>query len=173
MLVPHWFLRSSMKPPEIRFTASKMEDMDEILLLINDTGREWYRKIIPVDYYIDPFLTMKQLQEMSESMEFFICRHKDAIIAVGSLSKRNKTDAWIPLMYVQTDFQKIGIGSALIKHLEQLAVERGYAKCILETDSKAEWALNFYKKHGYSVFKKDRTPWGFHVWMKKPLDQLS
>ncbi len=158
-----------MMPPDVKIISSQAEDIDEILSLINNTNREWYRTIIPAEYWTEPFLTMDQLQKMSTSMEFYICRHNGAIIAVGSLGNRNETSAWIMLMYVQSAYQRRGIGSVLIKHMEQLAIERGYAECVLETDSKAEWAIDFYKKHGYSVFKKDRNPWGFHVWLKKSL----
>ena len=50
------------------------------------------------------------------------------------------------------------------------AVALNFTKIHLETDSEAEWAINFYKKHGYSLFKKNKNPWGHHVWLEKNLN---
>jgi ribosomal protein S18 acetylase RimI-like enzyme len=63
----------------------------------------------------------------------------------------------------------MGIGSSLLDYLENLAKSRNFRKICLETDSAAEWAMNFYKKHGFSIFKRDKNPWGYHVWLEKPL----
>ena len=56
--------------------------------------------------------------------------------------------------------------------LEKKAKNLNFTKIYLETDSEAEWAVNFYKKHGFSVFKKDKTPWGYHVWLEKPIKSV-
>jgi len=146
-------------------------DLDEILVFVNEINREWYSKIIPPEHWYEPFLTKKQIQEMSEFMEFFVYRQEDSIIAVGSFSTRatDEGTAWIPLMYVRSDSQRKGIGSSLMYYLEDIARRGDFRRIQLETDSKAEWALNFYRKHGYSIFKKDKNPWGYHVWLEKQL----
>jgi hypothetical protein len=56
-----------------------------------------------------------------------------------------------------------------MRFLEKKAKDLNFTEGHLETDSHAEWAVNFYKKHGYSIFKKDKNPWGYHVWFEKTL----
>jgi ribosomal protein S18 acetylase RimI-like enzyme len=153
----------------IKFESAKDSDLEEILKLINTINREWYSKIIPKEYYRDPFLTRKQLDEMTTIMEFFIHRRKNKIIAVGSFGARDEETAWIPLMHVHSKHQRKGIGSSLMSFLETRAKNLHFTKIHLETDSEAEWAVNFYKKHGYSVFKRKKNPWGYNIWLEKTL----
>ncbi|MHA1906530.1 MAG: GNAT family N-acetyltransferase [Candidatus Thorarchaeota archaeon] len=153
----------------ILFEDAKESDLAEILFLINTLNREWFSKIIPEEYYKEPFLTRNQLNEMTSSMEFYVYREDGQIVAVGSFSSRDAETAWIPIMNVHSAYQRRGIGSALMIFLEQKAKALSYSKIHLETDGDAVWALNFYRKHGYSIFKKDKIPWGYHVWLEKAL----
>jgi len=154
----------------INFETAADSDLDEILSLINNVGREWFSTIIPKEHYRDPFLTRKQLDEMATFMEFFVLRKEDQIIAVGSFGSRDEEIAWIPLMYVHSKYQRMGIGSSLMRFLEKKAESLRFSKIHLETDSKAKWAINFYKKHGFSIFRKDKNPWGYHIWLEKNLN---
>ncbi|MFW9788586.1 MAG: GNAT family N-acetyltransferase [Candidatus Thorarchaeota archaeon] len=153
----------------IKFTPAEPADLEEILTLINTINREWYSKIIPEEHFLDPFLTRKQFDEMAKVMEFYIHKKRGRIVAVGSFGTRNEDTAWIPLMHVHSKYQRQGIGSALLSFLEKKAKHLNFTKVRLETDSDAEWAVSFYKKHGYSIFEKNKNPWGYHVWLEKVL----
>ncbi|MFW9925882.1 MAG: GNAT family N-acetyltransferase [Candidatus Thorarchaeota archaeon] len=155
----------------IEFETAEKSDLEDILSLVNTINHEWFSKIIPKEYYHAPFLTRKQLDTMATSMEFYIHRKKGKIIAVGSFGTRDKKTAWIPLMYVHSKYQRKGIGSSLMRFLEKKAKTLNFTKIHLETDSEAEWAVSFYRKHGYSIFKKDKNPWGYHIWLEKALGQ--
>jgi len=154
-----------------KFETAAESDLREILYLLNKINREWYSTIIPEEHFHDPFLTLKQLNHMATFMDFYVLRKERQIVAVGSLGSRDKDTAWIPLMHVHTKYQRMGIGSSLLEFLEGLAKSRNFSKIHLETDSEAKWAINFYTKHGYSIFKKNKNPWGFHVWLEKPLHE--
>ena len=148
---------------------AKPEDLDEILSLVNKTNTEWYESIIPSEYWYEPFLSKEQFEEMATIMNFFIQRDGGAIVSVGSFGIRKDGIAWIPLMTVRTDFQRKGLGFGMLQHLEGLAIEKKHSRVILETDNDAVWVVNFYQKNGYSIFKKEENPWGFHIWMEKTL----
>ncbi|MFW9870640.1 MAG: GNAT family N-acetyltransferase, partial [Candidatus Thorarchaeota archaeon] len=139
----------------IDFETAENSDLEDILSLVNTINREWFSKIIPKEYYHEPFLTRKQLDEMATIMEFYIHRRDCKIIAVGSFGTRDKETAWIPLMHVHSKYQRKGIGSSMLSFLEKKAKSHNFTKIHLETDSEAKWAVSFYKKHGYSIFKKD------------------
>ncbi len=115
-------------------------------------------------------MTENQLDEMATIMEFFALRKDDQIIAVGSFGSRDEETAWISLMYVNSKNQRMGIGSSLMRFLEKRAEPLGFSKINLETDSKATWAINFYRKFGLFIFKKEKSPWGYHVWFEKNLN---
>ncbi len=158
-----------MKESIIKIEKAEETDLDEILVVVNKVNQEWYSKIIPAEHWYEPFLTKQQIQKMSEIMDFFIHRQGDSIVAVGSFGTIDDESAWIPMMYVRSNSQRKGIGSSLLHHLEEIAQQRDFRRVQLETDSKAEWALNFYRKHGYSLFKKEKNPWGYHIWLEKHL----
>ncbi|MFX1369077.1 MAG: GNAT family N-acetyltransferase [Promethearchaeota archaeon] len=151
------------------FEPAADSDLDEILSLINTLNREWFSKIIPKEHFQEPFLTRRQLDEMATYMDFFIHRKEGQIIAVGSFGSRDDETAWIPLMHVHSKYQRKGIGSALMRFLEDMAKSLNFTRIHLETDSEAVWAVNFYRKQGYSIFKKDKIPWGYHIWLEKVL----
>ncbi|WMT52033.1 MAG: GNAT family N-acetyltransferase [Ferroplasma sp.] len=46
-----------------------------------------------------------------------------------------------------------GLGSLLIEAMEAEAARRGYREVFLEVREKNTGAINFYKKHGYSIFE--------------------
>ena len=50
-------------------------DLDEILSLVNSVVAEWFIKIIPEEYYKEPFLSKKQFGQMATFMEFFVVRN--------------------------------------------------------------------------------------------------
>jgi len=158
-----------VKESIIKIEKAEETDLDEILVVVNKVNQEWYSKIIPAEHWYEPFLTKQQIQKMSEIMDFFIHRQGDSIVAVGSFGTIDDESAWIPMMYVRSNSQRKGIGSSLLHHLEEIAQQRDFRRVQLETDSKAEWALNFYRKHGYSLFKKEKNPWGYHIWLEKHL----
>ncbi len=165
----HCYLGDFVKLPEIEFEKADTSELDEILPIVNVLNREMWIKIIPKEHYIEPFLTKEQITQMSTFMDFYVLRQEEEIIAVGSFAAKDENTAWIPLMYVKSAFQRKGIGSALMFYFEKMANKLEFKKMTIETDSHAEWAMNFYKKHGYSTVKKDENPWGYHVWLEKQL----
>ena len=54
-------------------------------------------------------------------------------------------------MYVLPDKRGQGIASAILKELEQWAMEMGCIKCVLETGKKQPEAIALYTKNGYQV----------------------
>lgn len=151
---------------------AKATDLDEIRDLVNKTNTEWYKSIIPAEHWYEPFLSKEQFEEMATVMDFFIQRCEDEIISIGSFGIRKDGVAWIPLMTLRTDFQRGGLGSAMLHYLEGLAKDQGHDRVILETDNDAVWAVNFYQKNGYTIFRRDKNPWGYHIWLEKRLESL-
>ncbi|MBW2972799.1 GNAT family N-acetyltransferase [Candidatus Woesearchaeota archaeon] len=49
-------------------------------------------------------------------------------------------------VYIHPDFQRKGVGKNIVKNLEEIAKERGFESCTLNSSSNA---LDFYKSLGY------------------------
>ncbi len=51
---------------------------------------------------------------------------------------------------VKPGFQKSGIGTALLEHVERIAKQRGFAHMALDTAEPAAHLIEYYQKRGYS-----------------------
>jgi putative acetyltransferase len=54
-------------------------------------------------------------------------------------------------MFTAEDWRGKGVASAILKELEQWAIQIGYTKCILETGIKQTEAIALYKKNNYRL----------------------
>lgn len=84
---------------------------------------------------------------------FIIIEDEGKIIAIGGLLKINSRCAEIKRMRVKYEYQRSGIGTKLLKHLEQIAKEKGYNELYLDTSSKQIAAQRLYEKNGYKKYK--------------------
>ncbi|MFN2274460.1 MAG: GNAT family N-acetyltransferase [Anaerolineales bacterium] len=75
----------------------------------------------------------------------------------------------VKTLWVSKDYRGQGIGSELLRRIEQAALDHGFKACHLETISFQ--ALDFYRKLGYEVFGELRGKPAGSTWyfMKKDL----
>ena len=158
-----------MKETRVRIEKATSDDAHKIQFVINTANREAFGRIIPKEHFRKPVITREEFEECSKKMTFYMHRHKNMVVAVAALSVEDEDTGRIRWVYVLPKFQKQGVGTALVLHLEQVARERGLRKTRLITDNNAEWAIRFYNKLGYTLINKVSNPWGFDVWMDKQL----
>ena len=72
-------------------------------------------------------------------------------VAVGRLQFNTDEEAQIRYMAVAENFQGQGIGSKIVVALEDIALEKGANRIILQA---RENALKFYRKNGYEIIEK-------------------
>ncbi len=160
---------NGLREPSIRVEKARSEDTRGILRVINETNLAAFSRIIPKEHFREPIITRKQFDECLERMTFYVHRKKGMVVAVAALGAEDQDCGRIRWVYVLPKYQKRGIGTALMFHLERLAREMGFRKTRLVTDNGAEWAIRFYMKLGYMLINKVPNPWGFNVWMEKHL----
>jgi GNAT superfamily N-acetyltransferase len=73
-----------------------------------------------------------------------VAAEKGKILAVGSVTDAGQ----ITLNYVSPDVRFQGVSRALLRALEERALERGNTRCILTS---TETALQFYRSNGYTT----------------------
>lgn len=54
-------------------------------------------------------------------------------------------------LYVDLDWQRHGIGGALIRELARRAAEQGYTRLVLRVNRRNQQAIDAYLKHGFTV----------------------
>jgi GNAT superfamily N-acetyltransferase len=137
---------------------ANFNDLETILFVINKSNSEAYRKIIPKAYFKEPVLTPDELLREFEKMTFYAYRIVEATIGVAALMVKDQ-DGQLHWVYVLPERQRKGVGTSLIKHIEDEAVKMKLKKLRVMTSDKADWAKNFYLKLGYRIIDKIPRPW--------------
>jgi len=93
-----------------------------------------------------------QLEEClkDENIIFFVQKNKEEI--VGFLIAQNLVDSFnILLIATKTDCQKTGIGTRLLKELEDVAKKQKIEKIWLEVKNTNSNAIKFYEKQNFKL----------------------
>lgn len=139
-------------------------DLTAIETIINEAAQA-YRGVIPPDCWHEPYMTRSELTaEIAAGVNFWGWDESTTLIGIMGIQKvRDAT--LIRHAYVRTAHQCRGIGSALLAHLSDQAT----GLLLVGTWAAAEWAIRFYKRHGFrqlSPDEKDRllsTYWSIPV----------
>jgi GNAT superfamily N-acetyltransferase len=119
-------------------------DLDQILEIVNDAAQA-YRRVIPADCWQDPYMPMAELsQEIEDGVCFWAAAEGDRLTGVMGIQDRGEV-CLIRHAYVRAELRQTGVGSALLKHLENLTSK----PILIGTWSAASWAIRFYEKNGY------------------------
>ncbi|RMD58880.1 GNAT family N-acetyltransferase [Candidatus Parcubacteria bacterium] len=146
-----------------------LSDAEEILLVINTSNREAYKKVIPKEHFREPVLSLTELLRDFGRMSFYVYKSGGRIVGVAALEVEGEERGRIHWIYVLPGHQRRGIGTALVRYVEQKAKEIGLKRLRLLTVGQADWAVSFYKKLGYTLADKVERPWGFDVFLEKEL----
>lgn len=98
-----------------------------------------------------------ELIKKSKSRDYFVCEEKGRVIGIGGLRKRE-----VIRMYTLPISQGKGVGSAILKRIENQAKKNKIKKLFLYTHPEA---LRFYVKNKFNVIKKfkDRGVWVIYM----------
>ena len=80
--------------------------------------------------------------------------NQDELVGIGSIQPAEIDSMRIRYMAVNKDFQRLGIGSAIINKLLEYAIENHATKCWLNARSNA---LEFYLRQGFKVVAEVET----------------
>ncbi len=124
-------------------------DFEIILETINDAA-EAYKGVIPEDVWKEPYMPEEELRhEIKAGVKFYGLFEENSILGVmGIQSVKDAT--LIRHAYVLTQHQRKGVGSKLLQYLIGLA---STSKIMLGTWKDAQWAVNFYLKHGFDLIQ--------------------
>ncbi len=78
-----------------------------------------------------------------------LCRQQHIFIGCVAIRRKDDTVAELKRMYVKPGFQKLGVGTALLKNAITKAKELGYKKIVLDTLDTMTTAINLYTQAGF------------------------
>jgi N-acetylglutamate synthase-like GNAT family acetyltransferase len=128
----------------IRLATEK--DFDEIYTVINDAATA-YKGIIPADRWHEPYMPKEELEAQIEDGVQFFCYVDEGKI-IGVMGIQDKQDVYlIRHAYVKTSQRNKGVGTLLLQEL----IKDSDKPILIGTWKAAQWAIQFYEKHGFSL----------------------
>lgn len=125
------------------------DDTRIIYKIINESANA-YKPVLPQHVYREPQMSMEELLSEIKRIKFYAAVEDDEIIGVMGY-EFIKDVALIRHSYIRPNFQRKGVGSGLLEHLEALVKKSGFSKIIVGTYANVVWAIKFYQKHGYKL----------------------
>jgi GNAT superfamily N-acetyltransferase len=115
-------------------------------MIVNEAA-EAYRNAIPPDCWHEPYMPMEELEkEIAAGVKFWGYEADGELIGVMGIQNVRDVDL-IRHAYVVSSQQGRGVGSALIKHIQNLATR----PMLVGTWADARWAIGFYERHGFRL----------------------
>jgi GNAT superfamily N-acetyltransferase len=127
------------------------DERDAILAIIN-AAAEAYRGVIPADRWHEPYMGARELDsEIAAGVRFWGYEIDGELVGAMGVQEMDDVDL-IRHAYVLPDHQGHGVGTALLQHLRGLS-ER---PMLVGTWADAEWAIRFYRRHGFELVSPER-----------------
>ncbi len=128
------------------------DERTAILATIN-AAAEAYRGVIPADRWHEPYMPASELdREIGAGVAFWVYESDGVIVGTMGIQPVRDVDL-IRHAYVLPGSQRRGVGGALLGHLRALSTRR----MLVGTWAAAEWAIRFYRRHGFELVSPDRT----------------
>jgi GNAT superfamily N-acetyltransferase len=128
------------------------DERGAILALVN-AAAEAYRGVIPADRWREPYMPADELdREIADGIVFWGYEDGRALLGVMGIQPVDDVDL-IRHAYVAPGSQRRGVGGALLRHL----LDGRSRPVLVGTWAAADWAVAFYRRHGFDLVGRERT----------------
>ena len=122
------------------------------MLTIVNSAAVAYRGVIPADRWHDPYMPAEELErEIAAGVVFWGWEDDGELAGVMGAQVVDDVEL-IRHAYVDPALQGRGIGGALLAHL----LESATRPVLVGTWAAAEWAIAFYRRHGFQLVDAPR-----------------
>jgi N-acetylglutamate synthase-like GNAT family acetyltransferase len=129
------------------------QDFEDIFEVINDAAQA-YQGVIPSDRFKDPYMPREELRrEIEHGVRFWGYEQDGQLLGVMGLQDVEDVTL-IRHAYVRTTHRRRGIGGRLLSELRSKAAR----PLLVGTWAAAEWAIKFYRQHGFEMVPRDQVP---------------
>ena len=138
------------------------------ILAIVNAAAEAYRDVIPADRWHEPYMPARELDtEIGEGVVFWGYEADGTLLGNMGIQPMSDVDL-IRHAYVAPGTQRHGIGGALLEHLMRETTRR----VLVGTWATAEWAIRFYRRHGFEPVPQHRIAPLLRTYWKIPERQI-
>jgi GNAT superfamily N-acetyltransferase len=128
-------------------------DEHPAILAIVNAAAEAYRGVIPADRWHEPYMPAHELDaEIAAGVAFWGYEADGELAGIMGIQPVRDVEL-IRHAYVSPGVQGRGIGGALLEHL----AERSTRPMLVGTWAAAEWAIRFYRRHGFEPVSAERA----------------
>ena len=128
------------------------DDERTAILAIVNAAAEAYRGVIPADRWHEPYMAAAELdREIAAGVAFWGYEADGALLGIMGIQPVREVDL-IRHAYVAPGSQRRGVGAALLEHLARSTTRR----LLVGTWAAAEWAIRFYRRHGFELVGPER-----------------
>ena len=129
----------------------RADEVTAVLRIVNDAA-EAYRGVIPADRWREPYMERRELEaEIADGVAFWGYEAAGELVGVMGIQPLEDVDL-IRHAYVTPASQGRGVGGALLAHLER----RTDRQVLVGTWAAAEWAIRFYRRHGFELVSPEQ-----------------
>lgn len=130
----------------MKIRRSTPADVPVIFTIVNDAAQK-YRGVIPADRWHEPYMPMHELEsEIAAGVQFWLAEEEGKVLGVMGIQDKGEV-ALVRHAYTRTTLQRKGVGTQLLHHVEGLLDK----PVLIGTWADATWAIDFYKRNGYTV----------------------
>jgi GNAT superfamily N-acetyltransferase len=134
-----------------RIRPCRDDERAAIVALVNAAAQA-YRGVIPADRWHEPYMPADDLdREIAAGVEFWGYDDRGELAGVMGIQAVRDVDL-IRHAYVAPGRQRSGVGGALLAHLS----DRSTQPMLVGTWAAAEWAIRFYRRHGFELVSPER-----------------
>ena len=129
------------------------DDERKAILAIVNAAAEAYRGVIPADRWREPYMPAGELDaEIGAGVEFWGYEDGGALHGIVGIQPVRDVDL-IRHAYVAPSRQRRGVGGALLERVTGVSTRQ----LLVGTWAAAEWAVRFYRGHGFAPVPPGRT----------------
>jgi GNAT superfamily N-acetyltransferase len=117
------------------------------MLAIVNAAAQAYRGVIPADRWHEPYMPRDELErEVAGGVVFWVAEEDGAPLGIMGIQDKDDV-ALVRHAYVSPAAQRKGVGTSLLHHVQGFTAK----PVLIGTWADASWAIEFYRKNGFSV----------------------
>lgn len=128
-------------------------DETEVLKLVKEALEPYGLELNPMEEDLD--ITDIPKYYMENNGDFEVIEFKGNIIGSYGIYKLDSETCELRKMYLNKNFQGMGLGNIMIENSLKIARTLGYSKIILQTNSLLYKATKLYKKYGFEEIQEE------------------
>jgi len=135
---------------DIEIEELKRGEFAEALEVLNEAAKS-YGRILPRELYREPYMSFTEFSSEASRIKFLVAKINGRIVGIMGYEYVGDA-ALVRHGYVKPSYQRMGIGSALLRVIEErIRMEGRTRKVIVGMYRKAYWAVSFWSKHGFTL----------------------